>query len=134
MSVPSYRISQAARLLGVSDDTVRRWADSGRLPSSEDASGRRVVDGAALAAFAATMIDAGDETLAARHSARNRLTGLVTAVTRDGVMAQVEMVAGPYRVVSLISRESADQLGLAPGVTAVASVKATSVTIELPTS
>jgi molybdopterin-binding protein len=130
--VTTYRISQVARLLGVSDDTVRRWTDSGRLAVSRDASGRRIVDGPTLAAFAAGLADEPDSE-ASVHSARNRLTGIVTRVVRDGVMAQVEMVAGPFRVVSLISREAADQLGLVPGVMAVASIKATNVTIELAT-
>jgi molybdopterin-binding protein len=130
-TVPSYRISEAARLLGVSDDTVRRWTDSGRLAVTRDTNGRRNIDGATLAAFAAALADQ-PEAEGARHSARNRLTGIVTKVTRDHVMAQVDMVAGPFRVVSLISREAADQLGLAPGVMAVASIKATNVTIELP--
>ncbi len=129
--MPSYRISQAARLLGVSDDTVRRWADSGRLAVQRDVNGRRSIEGATLAAFAAGLADEPDGE-GGRHSARNRLTGIVTKVTRDSVMAQVEMVAGPFRVVSLLSREAADQLALAPGVMAVASIKATNVTIELP--
>jgi molybdopterin-binding protein len=130
--VPDYRISQAARLLGVSDDTVRRWADSGRLPVTRDGSGRRIIDGASLASFAASHADGVDEAAGERFSARNRLTGIVTKVTRDGVMAQVEMVAGPFRLVSLVSREAADQLQLAAGVMVVAAVKATNVTIELP--
>lgn len=129
--MPSYRISQVARLLGVSDDTVRRWTDSGRLQVTRDAAGRRTIEGTTLAAFAASLADEPDSH-AAFHSARNRLTGIVTKVTRDGVMAQVDMVAGPFRLVSLISREAADQLGLDPGVMAVASVKATNVTVELP--
>jgi molybdopterin-binding protein len=129
--VPSYRISQAARLLGVSDDTVRRWTDSGRLPVTRDANGRRSIDGATLAAFASSLSDEPDDE-GARHSARNRFTGIVTKVTRDQVMAQVELAAGPFRVVSLLSREAADQLGLEPGVMAVASIKATNVTIEIP--
>jgi molybdopterin-binding protein len=128
--VPSYRISQVARLLGVSDDTVRRWTDSGRLAVTRDSSGRRTVDGATLAAFAEGLADEPDAE-ARVHSARNRLTGIVTRVTRDGVMAQVDMVAGPFRIMSLISREAADQLDLAPGVMAVAVIKATNVTIEL---
>lgn len=129
--MPSYRISQAARLLGVSDDTVRRWTDSGRLPVTRDANGRRSIDGATLAAFAAGMADEPDAE-GGRHSARNRLTGIVTKVTKDEVMAQVELAAGPFRVVSLISREAVDELGLAPGVMAVAAIKATNVTVELP--
>jgi molybdopterin-binding protein len=132
--VPSYRISQAAQLLGVSPDTVRRWADSGRLPVARDGSGRRTVAGEDLAALAASLADDPDVGAMAGHSARNRLTGIVTKVTKDKVMAQVEMAAGPFRVVSLMSREAADQLALAPGVLAVASVKATNVTVELPAS
>lgn len=134
MFVPSYRISQAAHLLGVSPDTVRRWADSGRLPVERDGAGRRTVAGEDLAALASSLADDLDVGIMADHSARNRLTGIVTKVTKDTVMAQVEMAAGPFRVVSLMSREAADQLGLAPGVLAVASVKATNVTVELPAS
>jgi molybdopterin-binding protein len=128
--VPSYRISQAAQLLGVSPDTVRRWADSGRLPVTRDSSGRRTVAGEDLAHLAASLGD--DSPGGSNHSARNRLTGIVTRVTKDTVMAQVEMAAGPFRLVSLISREAAEDLGLAPGVLAVAVIKATNVTVELP--
>jgi molybdopterin-binding protein len=130
--VPSYRIGQAASLLGVSPDTVRRWADGGRLAVTRDEAGRRVVDGAELAAFASSLREVPGIPVGGGHSARNRLTGIVTKVTKDTVMAQVELQAGPFRLVSLISREAADELGLAPGVMAVASVKATNVTIELP--
>jgi molybdopterin-binding protein len=129
-----YRVAEAAELLGVSPDTVRRWADSGKLASSRNASGRRVIEGAALAELAA-QLGRGPTTevgLTGGHSARNRFPGIVTKVTRDLVMAQVEVQAGPYRLVSLMSREAADELGLAPGVPAVASVKATNVTVELP--
>jgi molybdopterin-binding protein len=132
--VPAFRIRDAAALLGVSDDTLRRWADAGRLATSTDADGRRVVDGAVLAAFAEQLAVAppavGPITGA---SARNRFTGLVTRVLRDGVMAQVELQAGPHRVVSLMSREAADELGLEPGVLAVAAVKSTHVVVEIPT-
>lgn len=128
----SYRISQAARVLGVSADTVRRWADSGRLPVSRDEGSRRWIDGAELARFAASLGDEMDPGATSGHSARNRLVGIVTKVTKDLVMAQVEMQAGPFRVVSLVSREAVDELGLEPGVMVVASVKATNVTIELP--
>jgi molybdopterin-binding protein len=133
--VPEFRIKQAAQLLGVSDDTVRRWIDTGRLPSSSDASGRRVVDGEALATFARETAQAAPRSRAERvvaESARNRFTGLVTRVVRDTVMAQVEIQAGPFRVVSLMSREAADELGLDPGVLAVASVKSTNVVVEIP--
>lgn len=128
-------MADAARLLGVSDDTVRRWADSGRLHSGLDDAGRRVVEGVELARFAgehatrSTGFDAGP---IVGESARNRFTGLVTKVTKDGVMAQVELQAGPFRVVSLMSAEAADELGLEPGVLAVASVKSTNVVIEVP--
>jgi molybdopterin-binding protein len=136
LAVTSFRIRQAAELLGVSDDTVRRWADSGRLPTTLDSSNRRVVDGEALARFAqdvAAQLPATSTRTVAR-SARNHFRGLVTSVVRDTVMAQVEMQAGPFRVVSLMSREAADDLGLAPGVLAVASVKSTNVVVEIPES
>lgn len=134
--MPTFRIRQAAELLGVSDDTVRRWADSGRLVSTTDATGRRAIDGTELARFAEelavaqTDVDASRMTV--RQSARNRLTGLVTRVVRDTVMAQVELQAGPFRIVSLMSREAADDLGLEPGVLAVASIKSTNVVVEIP--
>ena len=127
------RISEAALLLGVSDDTVRRWAESGRLASLQDSSGRQVVDGKALAAFASEQAAFGAESLdptAGHRSARNHFTGLVTKVTSDLVMSQVELQCGPFRVVSLISTEAVEELGLEPGSLATAVVKATNVTIE----
>ncbi|HEY8721083.1 TOBE domain-containing protein [Pengzhenrongella sp.] len=131
-----FRIRQAAELLGVSDDTVRRWADSGRLPTTTDDSGRQAIEGAVLAKFAEEL--AAENPVSAprinRQSARNHFTGLVTKVVRDTVMAQVEIQAGPFRVVSLMSREAADDLGLVPGVLAVASVKSTNVVVEIPDS
>ena len=128
--MPQLRISEAAALLGVSDDTVRRWADAGRLPATSTG-GRRTVDGVALARLAQELAeDAPDGPV--RESARNRLRGIVTKVTRDTVMAQVEMQCGPFRVVSLMSSEAADELGLEPGVVAVASVKSTHVVVEVP--
>ena len=132
-----YRVSEAADVLGVSDDTVRRWVDAGRLGTETGEGGRAVVRGEDLARLAMELAEAGpDGTLhAARSSAvsaRNRLRGIVTAVKKDTVMAQVEMVCGPYRLVSLMSREAADELGLAPGVLAIASVKSTNVVVELP--
>jgi molybdopterin-binding protein len=133
--VPEFRIRQAAELLGVSDDTVRRWIDSGRITSRTDAAGRRVVGGETLAAFAREQANAAPRSRSERivaESARNRFTGLVTRVVRDTVMAQVEIQAGPFRVVSLMSREAADALGLGPGVLAVASVKSTNVVVEIP--
>ncbi len=130
-----FRFRQAADLLGVSDDTVRRWAETGRLPTVTDSAGRRAVEGLALARFAeglAAAVPRGRNGPMSRESARNRFTGLVTKVTRDAVMAQVELQAGPFRLVSLMSREAADELCLEPGHLAVASVKATSVVIEVP--
>ena len=133
--MPYYRVRQAAQLLGVSDDTLRRWAESGRLPTAKDASGRTVVDGAALARLAGEVAGAAPDAAAVPvvcESARNRLTGLVTRVVRDTVMAQVELQCGPYRIVSLMSREAADELRLEPGVVAVAAVKSTNVVVEVP--
>jgi molybdopterin-binding protein len=134
--VPHYRISEAAALLGVSDDTVRRWADSGRLSATRDDAGRQVVDGAELARFARELNAAPSEGPSqlpvTGASARNQFPGIVTRVERDGVMAQVELQCGPFRVVSLMSREAADELGLAPGVLAVGAIKATNVVVGLP--
>ena len=134
VSGPQYRIRQAAELLGVSDDTVRRWADNGRLATSRDASNRQVIDGEVLAAFAEELAAQAPPTSrrTVAQSARNHFRGLVTKVIKDTVMAQVEIQAGPFRVVSLMSREAADDLGLEPGVLAVASVKSTNVVVELP--
>ncbi len=131
--MPVYRLREAAGLLGVSDDTLRRWADGGRLPTSTDSAGRRVIDGAVLARFAGENAATVPQTApVAQESARNRFVGLVTRVVRDKVMAQVELQCGPYRVVSLMSREAADDLGLEAGVTAIAAVKSTNVVIEVP--
>lgn len=129
--VPHYRISQAAGLLGVSDDTIRRWIDSGRLAVLDQA-GPAAVDGADLVRLAEETATApvGGSPVAA--SARNRFTGLVTRVIKDGVMAQVDLQCGPFRVVSLMSAEAADELELEPGVLAVAAVKSTNVVIEVP--
>jgi molybdopterin-binding protein len=130
--VTEYRIGQAAELLGVSPDTMRRWADAGRVKTTLRTGGRRYVDGADLARFATEM--AGDQKLerARGQSARNRFAGIITRVTKDGVAAQVEMQAGPHRFVALITREAADELELVPGMAADAVVKATNVGIEVP--
>lgn len=134
--MPTFRIKEAAALLGVSGDTLRRWADGGRVETAVDSSGRMVVEGAALARLAHELAESGDhrETRAVvAHSVRNRFSGLVSRVVRDNVMAQVEIQAGPHRFVSLLSREAVDELGLEPGMLAVAAVKATNVSIEIPT-
>ncbi|MGW5682973.1 TOBE domain-containing protein [Nonomuraea sp. NPDC003754] len=126
----TFRISEAAALLGVSADTVRRWVDAGRLAAERDVNGHRQVKGADLAAFARTQIEAEDGT--GHSSARNRFRGIVTEVIKDAVMAQVEIAAGPFRVVSLMSRQSADELDLRVGVVAVAVIKSTNVVVEIP--
>ncbi len=128
--VPHYRISEAAELLGVSDDTMRRWVDAGRV-GTVPGTGPREVPGRDLARLAQELATA-PETGAGPSSARNRLVGLVTKVTADGVMAQVELQCGAFRVVSLISAEAVNELGLEPGVRAVATVKATNVVVEVP--
>jgi molybdopterin-binding protein len=127
-----YRLGDAAALLGVSTDTIRRWADAGRLVTRRTRGGQRLVEGGALAALAVELAEEASAVRGARESARNHLPGLVTRVIKDTVMAQVELQAGPHRVVSLMSREAADELGLEPGMLAVAVVKATSVVVQLP--
>ncbi|MBG6097962.1 TOBE domain-containing protein [Nocardioides luteus] len=127
----SYRIAEAADLLGVSDDTVRRWVDAGRIEASTE-NGRAVIDGIVLAALASELADAPNPDRTKAVSARNRMLGIVTKTTLDTVMAQVEMVCGPYRIVSLMSAEAAIELGLEPGVSAVASIKSTNVVVERP--
>ncbi len=132
LRVVEYRIGQAAELLGVSSDTVRRWVDAGRIKATIGAGGRRYVDGADLAQLAIDI--AGDRAPAhpRGQSARNRFLGIVTRVVKDNVAAQVEIQAGPHRFVALITREAADELELAPGVVADAVVKATNVGVEIP--
>ena len=132
-TVTAYRVAEVAELLGVSDDTVRRWVEAGRLPTAQE-SGRATVPGPAVARLAEELADHPDRerTRAAAVSARNRMAGIVTRVVKDTVMAQVEMICGPYRLVSLMSSEAADELGLEPGVRAIASVKSTNVVVERP--
>jgi molybdopterin-binding protein len=126
-----FSIGEAAELLGVSPDTVRRWVDAGRLAAERDGQGHRTIAGPDLAAFARDLGNEPDPD-SDGSSARNRLRGIVTAVVKDTVMAQVDLQAGPFRIVALMSREAADELGLAPGVVAVASVKATNVVVGVP--
>lgn len=124
------RIRDAAALLGVSDDTVRRWIDSGSLSADKDEAGRKVIAGDVLAEFAREHAAPPPDPVGVSSSARNRFVGLVTRVNADGVMAEVQMQCGPFTVVSLMSSESAAQLGLEPGKLAVAVVKATNVIVE----
>jgi molybdopterin-binding protein len=130
--MPNLRISEAASLLGVSDDTVRRWVDQGRLPVVHGDNNRMAVEGRELAAFVQKLADSPEPGTTVAASARNRMKGIVTRVVKDGVMAQVEMQAGPFRIVSLMSREAADELGLEAGSVAVASIKSTHVVVEIP--
>ncbi|WP_112137850.1 TOBE domain-containing protein [Glycomyces dulcitolivorans] len=124
----TFRIGEAAELLGVSADTLRRWIDAGRLAADRDEHGHRVITGADLAAFARDRAAAPDGT--GSSSARNRLRGIVTAIVKDQVMAQVDLQVGPFRVVSLMSREAVDELGLEVGSLATAIVKSTNVVVE----
>jgi molybdopterin-binding protein len=133
--MPEYLIKDAASLLGISDDTLRRWAEAGRIEMTARDSGWLTVDGVALAKLARGLAEAADpgaDRMVVANSARNRFTGLVSRVVRDTVMAQVEIQAGPHRFVSLLSREAADELGLEPGMLVVAAVKATNISVEIP--
>ena len=128
-NMTNFTVREAAALLGVSDDTIRRWAEGGRLTL---AGSPATIGGIELATLAQELAKDPGPWPHARASARNHLAGIVTRVVKDGVMAQVELQAGPFRVVSLMSREAADELKLEPGVLATASVKATNVVVELP--
>ncbi|MGI5211540.1 TOBE domain-containing protein [Plantactinospora sp. CA-290183] len=126
-----FRIGEAAELVGVSPDTMRRWIDAGRLAAGRDGQGHRVIDGTDLAAFLRAQASQPEDGSDA-SSARNRLRGIVTAVVKDTVMAQVDIQAGPFRVVSLMSREAVDELDLRVGSVAIAVIKSTTVVVEKP--
>ncbi|HYT13362.1 MAG TPA: TOBE domain-containing protein [Candidatus Nitrosopolaris sp.] len=128
--MPSYRLSQAAKMLGVSPDTIRRMVDDGRLTAARSSGGQRLVDGASLARLAKPAAKKRPDVVVAQ-SARNHFPGIVTRVVKDRVAAQVEIQAGPHRLVSLLTREAVDELGLKPGMPAVAVIKATNVGVEL---
>ena len=130
--MPQIRIRDAALFLGVSDDTVRRWIDQGALVSAKDDAGRGVVEGLSLARLARENAVLPVDPSEIGRSARNRFVGIVTDITMDTVMAQVELQCGPHRVVSLMSSEAVRELGLELGSTAIAVVKATTVLIETP--
>lgn len=127
--MPNLRISDAALIVGVSDDTLRRWLKTAAVVPTTDAAGRMVVPGEVVAAFARHTAAPPDAT-GVRRSARNRFPGIVTEVKRDGVMAQVDLQCGPFRVVSLMSAEAVDELELTVGTIATAVVKATTVVVD----
>jgi molybdopterin-binding protein len=131
MDVPAYRIAQAAELLGVSTDTMRRWVDAGRVKSVPSGGSRRAVDGTDLARLAVELAGTREPVVIGGQSARNRFPGIITKVVADTVAAQVDIQAGPHRFVALVTREAVDELGLAPGMLAEAVVKATNVGVEL---
>lgn len=130
--MPKYRPAQIAELLGVSADTVRRWCDDGRLKSTQTAGGHREVDGRELARYLTAQTKAYSADGAMVQSARNRFTGIVTRVQTDKLTAVVEIHAGPHRLVSLMTREAVDEMGIKPGDLAVAAVKSTNVVVEIP--
>ncbi|MFV0285821.1 MAG: molybdopterin-binding protein [Demequina sp.] len=132
--MPHLRITEAAALLGVSDDTVRRWIDSDGIATVKDPSGRVLIDGVDVARHARERAHATHDASGVARSARNQFVGIVTHVIADAVMAQVELQCGPHRVVSLMSAEAVRELGLEPGVVATAVVKATTVIVEKPRS
>jgi molybdopterin-binding protein len=130
MSDDDYRIGDAAKALGVRVETLRRWERDGRLTTSRTPGGQRLVPAAEVARLLAER--RAEKPTPVHTSRRNAFPGVVTKVTRDTVSALVEIQAGPHRVVSLITREAADELGLKAGMAATATVKATSVMIEVP--
>jgi molybdopterin-binding protein len=126
---PGYRIGDAAATLGVRVETLRRWERQGKLRTERTAGGQRLVPASEVARLLAerrtrTKVEVG--------SARNRFPGVITDVRRDGLAATVEIQAGPHRVLAFITREAADEMGLRPGMHAVATVKATSVMVGMP--
>lgn len=129
-----FKMGEAAALIGVSADTVRRLADAGELKTRRTRGGQRKVDGRSLAAHLAKQDALNLRDVSAEQSMRNRLPGIVTRVVKDKVAAQVEIQVGQYRMVSLLTREAVDALGLEPGMLAIATVKSTNVSLEVPPS
>lgn len=128
----TFRPAQVAELLGVSPDTIRRWCDEGRLETTKTAGGHRMIDGRDLARYLTQQERAYEPDSVIGQSARNRLTGIVTRVQRDNLVAVVEIHAGPHRLVSMMTSEAVDEMGLEPGDLATAVVKSTNVIVEVP--
>lgn len=126
----SYRIGEAAALLGVRRETIRRWEQAGKVSITRSAGGQRLVPPPEVARLLAER--RGRPTPIAAQSARNHFRGVVTAVRRDRLVATVELVSGPHRILALTTREAVDELQLRAGMDVVASVKATNVVIEIP--
>jgi molybdopterin-binding protein len=126
----SYRIGEAAALLGVRVETIRRWGRDGRIRLQRTTGRQRLVPASEVARLLAAKRERPAPVVAG--SARNRFPGVITAVRKDRIVATVEILAGPHRVVALTTREAVDEMGLEPGVPAVAVVKATNVVVELP--
>ena len=129
--VTDYRIGEAANLLGVRVETLRRWEREGKIESSRTAGGQRRVSASEVARLLAQRRRA-DMSEIGGQSVRNHFPGVVVAVRKDEVAATVEIMAGPHRILSLLTREAVDELGLEPGMPAIAAVKATNVSVELP--
>jgi molybdopterin-binding protein len=128
----TFRPAQVAELLGVSPDTIRRWCDEGRLRTTKSAGGHRQIDGKDLARYLTEQERAYEPDSVLGQSARNRLTGIVTRVQRDNLVAVVEIHAGPHRLVSMMTAEAVDEMDLQPGDLATAVVKSTNVIVEIP--
>ena len=126
------RIGQAAELLGVSVETIRRWETDGRLQTTRTGGGQRLVQIADVSRLIAERRRAVPDPAIVAQSARNRFAGIVTSIRRDAIVAQVEVMAGPHRLVSLMTAEAVDELDLKVGDRAVCVVKATQVIVEIP--
>lgn len=129
----TYRPGRVAEVLGVSVDTVRRWCDDGLLATTRTSGGHRVISGAELARFLADRATPFEPDGGSSATARNRFPGVVVRVERDGLVALVELQAGPHRLVSLVTAEAVDELDLQPGDLAIGVVKSTNVIVEVPT-
>ena len=134
MAASALRVGQAAEMLGVTVDTIRRWEIEGRLRVERSSGGQRLVPMAEVTRLLAVRRRSATDRPIIAGSARNRFPGVVTRIEKDGVAAVVEIVAGPHRVVSLMTAEAVDELGLAVGDEAIGVVKATNVIVEIPSS